>query len=147
MRSALRILRRMNLKEALAPVDPLGEALHFLRMSGIFYCRSEFTAPWGLALPPMEDSLMFHVVTSGHCWLEVDGAKPHLLQPGEFALVPHGEGHRLGCEPGGAAAKLFDLPREQVTQAMIDELYQGEEYGTAFVPADLSTKLAIGACM
>jgi AraC-like DNA-binding protein len=115
MRSALRILRRMNLKEALAPVDPLGEALHFLRMSGIFYCRSEFTAPWGLALPPMEDSLMFHVVTSGHCWLEVDGAKPHLLQPGEFALVPHGEGHRLGCEPGGAAAKLFDLPREQVS--------------------------------
>jgi phosphonate transport system ATP-binding protein len=42
---------------------------------------------------------------------------------------------------------IFDLPREQVTQAMIDELYQGEEYGAAFVPADLSTKLAIGACM
>ena len=115
MRCALRILRRMNLKEALAPVDPLGEALHFLRMSGIFYCRSEFTAPWGLALPPMEDSLMFHVVTSGQCWLEVDGAEPHLLQPGEFALVPHGEGHRLSCVPGGGTAKLFDLPREQVS--------------------------------
>ena len=34
-------------------VDPVGEALHFLRMSGTFYCRSEFTAPWGLALPAM----------------------------------------------------------------------------------------------
>ena len=33
-------------------VDPLGDALGFLRMSGVFYCRSEFTAPWGLALPP-----------------------------------------------------------------------------------------------
>lgn len=33
------------------PLDPLGEALHFLRMSGTFYCRCEFTAPWGLALP------------------------------------------------------------------------------------------------
>jgi phosphonate transport system ATP-binding protein len=42
---------------------------------------------------------------------------------------------------------MFDLPREQVTQAMIDELYQGEEYGEAYLPADLSTKLAIGACM
>src|SRR5499426_1391734 len=45
--------------------DPLGEALHFLRMSGVFYCRSEFTAPWALDLPPIEDCLMFHVVTSG----------------------------------------------------------------------------------
>ena len=41
--------------------DPLGEALHFLRMSGVFYCRSEFTAPWALALPAFEDCLMFHV--------------------------------------------------------------------------------------
>jgi len=46
-----------------AVVDPLGEALHFLRMSGIFYCRSEFTAPWALALPPMKAFLMLHVVT------------------------------------------------------------------------------------
>ena len=35
------------------PADPLGEALHFLRMNGAFYCRSELTAPWGLTLPPM----------------------------------------------------------------------------------------------
>ena len=26
-------------------VDPLGEALHYLRMSGVFYTRSEFTSP------------------------------------------------------------------------------------------------------
>ena len=34
-------------------VDPLGEALHFLRMSGTFYSRCEFSAPWGLELPPI----------------------------------------------------------------------------------------------
>jgi AraC-like DNA-binding protein len=106
----------MNLKDALAPVDPLGEALHFLRMSGIFYCRSEFTAPWGLALPAMAQSLMFHVVTSGQCWLEVADAAPRLLQPGDFALVPHGEGHRLVGERGAEAAGLFELPREQVSE-------------------------------
>jgi len=95
-----------------SPVDPLGEALHFLRMSGTFYCRSEFTAPWGLELPPMAGCLMFHVVTSGRGWLEVDGAEPRLLQPGDLALVPHGEGHRLSSEMGVKAAGLFDLPRE-----------------------------------
>jgi AraC-like DNA-binding protein len=97
-------------------VDPLGEALHFLNMSGVFYTRSEFTAPWALALPAFPDCLMFHVVTSGRCWLEVEGSDPRLLQPGGLALVPHGEGHRLASEPNVPAAKLFDLPREQISE-------------------------------
>ena len=79
------------------PVDPLGEALHFLRMSGVFYCRCEFSAPWGLDLPPFGDCMMFHVVTGGECWLEVDGAEPCHLRQGDFALVPHGAGHRLAA--------------------------------------------------
>ena len=83
--------------------DPLGEALHFLRMSGVFYCRSEFTAPWALDLPAFEDCLMFHVVTSGRCVLDVKGSEDHVLQPGDFALVPHGAGHRLASEPGFVA--------------------------------------------
>ena len=64
-----------------SPVDPLGEALHLLRMSGVFYCRSEFTAPWALALPPFEACMMFHVVTVGQCWLEVEGANPVTCGP------------------------------------------------------------------
>jgi AraC-like DNA-binding protein len=97
------------------PVDPLGEALHFLRMSGLFYCRSEFTAPWALALPAFEASMMFHVVTAGQCWLEVEGAEPCLLRPGDLALVPHGEGHQLVSEAGVSPRRLFDLPRELVS--------------------------------
>ena len=96
--------------------DPLGEALHFLHMCGVFYTRSEFSAPWGLALPSLHDCLMFHVVTSGSCWLVVDGEEPRLLQPGDFALVPHGEGHQLLSELGEPAADLFDIPREQVSE-------------------------------
>ncbi|THB77848.1 MAG: AraC family transcriptional regulator [Desulfobulbaceae bacterium] len=96
--------------------DPLGEALHFLHMSGVFYTRSEFTAPWGLALPAFPGCLMFHVVTSGQCWLEVgEDNAPHLLQTGDLVLVPHGEGHQLLSKPGTEAAKLFDLPRKQVS--------------------------------
>lgn len=94
-----------------APLDPLGEALHFLRMSGTFYCRSEFTAPWGLDLPAMPDCLMFHVPTLGECWLDVPGEAPLRLRPGDLALVPHGLGHRLLSEPGASAVGLFDLPR------------------------------------
>lgn len=102
---------------AWAPLpDPLGEALHTLRMDSSLYTRSEFTDPWGLELPALPGHVMFHVVTSGRCWLEVEGAEHRLLQPGDLALVPHGEGHRLASEPGAAATKLFDLPREQVSE-------------------------------
>ena len=95
--------------------DALGEALHFLRMSGTFYCKSELTAPWALVLPPFEHCLMFHVVTAGLCVLQVDGAEPCTLRPGDLALVPHGGGHHLTSEPGVAAAKLFDLPRDAIS--------------------------------
>ena len=63
--------------------DPLGEALHFLRVSGTFYCKSEFTAPWALELPAFERCMMFHVTTAGECLLDVDGIEPRLLRPGD----------------------------------------------------------------
>jgi AraC-like DNA-binding protein len=99
----------------LKSIDPLGEALHVLRMRGTFYSRCEFSAPWGLILPPMPGSMMFHVVTSGRCWLEVEGEDPRLLQPGDLGLVPHGEGHRLASEPGVPGVDLFQTPREDVS--------------------------------
>jgi len=98
-----------------ATIDPLGETLHFLRMSGVFYCRSEFTAPWGLTLPPFESCMMFHIVTAGQCWLQVDGAEDCALRAGDLALVPHGEGHRLVSDPAARARALFDLPRELIS--------------------------------
>src|SRR6516225_1180605 len=67
-----------------AVVDPVGEALHFLRMSGTFYCRSEFGAPWALAIPPMENCLMLHVAAAGKYFLEVEGASSGPLQSGDL---------------------------------------------------------------
>ncbi len=101
----------------LAPsADPLGETLHLLRLTGTLYCRAELTAPWGIDLPPLEGCMMFHVVTAGSCWIEVEGAEPRLLQPGSLALVPHGTGHLLRSGPTVAADPLFDIPVEQVSE-------------------------------
>jgi AraC-like DNA-binding protein len=97
-------------------VDPLGEVLHYLRMRNTFYSRCEFSAPWGLVLPPFADTMMFHVVTAGRCWLEAEGEEPVLLQPGGLALAPHGGGHRLASEPGIEGPHLFDIPREDVSE-------------------------------
>jgi Cupin len=96
--------------------DPLGEALLSVRMSGTMYCRCEFTAPWALVLPALKGFVMFHVVTSGQCWLETEGDEPRMLRPGDLALLPHGDGHRLASRVGLPGAKLFDLPRDQVSE-------------------------------
>lgn len=113
-------------------IDPLGEALHFLRMSGVFYCRSEFSAPWGLALPPMPDCMMLHVVASGRAWLEVEGEPARALAPGNLAIVPRGTGHRLTSQPGVACAGLFDLPRE-----LMSERYEVLRHGGSGEPAQM----------
>lgn len=98
------------------PDDPLGEALHFLRMSGVFYGRSELTAPWGLTLPSTPGYLWFHVLSTGRCWLEPESGEPRLLQAGDFVLVPHGDGHRLRSDPDAPAPFILDLEREQVSE-------------------------------
>lgn len=96
--------------------DPLGEALHFLRMSGSFYCRSELRAPWGLFLPPMRGCLWFHVVLAGRCTLQVPGSPLVALARGDVGVVPRGGGHRLFADPAAAAPDVTRLPQELVSE-------------------------------
>ena len=93
----------------------LGEALRHVRMSGIFYCPSELTEPWGLELPAMEHCLWFHVVLSGGCTVAVPGDDQVAVAAGDLVLVPHGTGHRAwGAEPAPNPSVL-DLPHEEMS--------------------------------
>jgi AraC-like DNA-binding protein len=118
--------------DAWPPPDPLGEALHLLHMDGAFYSRAELTAPWGMTLTPMPGHLWFHVVTHGRVLLEMDGVEPAWLQPGDCALVGHGEGHRLRSEPGVPAPDILDLPLQQLS-----ERYELIRYGGGAAPTTL----------
>ncbi|MBV1907024.1 MAG: AraC family transcriptional regulator [Pseudomonadales bacterium] len=106
--------------------DPLGEALHLLRLTGTLYCRSELTTPWSIDLPRLEGHMMFHIVTEGQCWLEVEGSEPCLLQQGSLALIPHGNGHCIhsSIDKNAETTPLFDIPVEQVS-----ERYEIMRYG------------------
>jgi AraC-like DNA-binding protein len=98
-----------------APADPLGRALHLLRMNGAFYCRSYLSAPWGLSLPPMPGYLWFHVIITGGARLEPASGEPQALAAGELALVPHGTGHVLRSDEQAPAPDILSLQREQVS--------------------------------
>lgn len=97
------------------PSDPLGKALHHLRMSGAFYCRSELTAPWGITLPALPEYVWFHVVTSGSLELEPGEEEAVTLNPGDLALVTHGAGHALRSDPEAPAPGILKLEREEVS--------------------------------
>jgi len=122
----------MNLDDPFAPTDPLGEALHILRMNGAFYARSELTAPWGLTMPAMPGNLWFHVATTGSYQLEVGDGEVRTLAAGDLALVPHGEGHVLRSESGAPAPGILDIDRE-----VISERYEVLHYGGGGASATL----------
>ena len=126
------ILGVMEASDPFPPADPLGEALHFLRMNGAYYCRSELTAPWGLTLPPMPGYLWFHVVTAGRLWLETGEDERDWMEFGDLALVPHGEGHVLRSEPGAPAPGILDLERE-----LVSDRYEILRHGEGGAPTGL----------
>jgi len=97
-------------------VDPVGEALHRLRVTGFFYCHTEATGPWAVDMPAFGECLSFHVVAAGECWVEVAGAPPVRLTAGDLALVPHGRGHVLRSAPEvPSMGRVDELPQEYVT--------------------------------
>lgn len=104
-------------KNDLPPLtDPLGETLHQLRLNGSLYCRSELTAPWGLEIPAITGKMMFHVITSGNCFLQLGNEEPLSLPQDSLALVPHGLGHRLLSDVSAKSEQLFDIPVEIISK-------------------------------
>jgi AraC-like DNA-binding protein len=101
-------------------------------MSGAFYCRSELTAPWGLTMPPMPGYLWFHTPTSGSVRLETDEDEATLLRPGDFALVPHGEGHVLRSDPSAPVPGILELERE-----LVSDRYEILRHGGGGAPTTL----------
>lgn len=105
--------------------DALGETLHLLRLTGTLYCSVEFTAPWGIQVPELPDSLALIVITSGRCWLEVDGVSPMVLEQGSLTLIPHGARHRFASSLDVAGAPLFELPVTPISEHFETMSYGG----------------------
>lgn len=110
-----------NTPEAGRDPERLARVLHTLRMRSTFYCHAELGEPWALEMPAIADSVSFHVVTAGSCWLRLPDAEPIALRTGDLALVPHGLGHDLLSEPDARRGPRVDLLPQQ---------YLSEHYST-----------------
>jgi AraC-like DNA-binding protein len=87
------------------------DLLGSIRLQSSIYFWPEFGAPWGFRLA--DHGTAFHIVTRGHCWLEVRGlGAPVRLSPGDFVLLPRGDSHIMRDAPGSHAVDLFKLVKE-----------------------------------
>jgi AraC-like DNA-binding protein len=112
----LELSKEVNMGNSLnAPSNTLGETLHYLKLSSVFYCKSDLTGSWGTSLPSMPETSMFHIITAGSCIIECDGQTLE-LKAGDFVFVPKGLGHILRSDPDAATPDLFSLPRTQISQ-------------------------------
>src|ERR671914_1329966 len=115
-----------------APADPLGEALHTLRMTGVFYVRSELRAPWALLMPHWENTLWFHVVVAGRALLDT-GDELLDLRPGDLLVAPHGRRHVMASEPGHDAVDVTALEHDYETDRYAVLHYGGDGPRTTLV--------------
>lgn len=93
--------------------DPLGEVLQLLQLNGVLYCSAELSDPWGIEIPELPGVMNVEVVTSGHCWIELDGQPPLFMPEGSLALIPRGKRHKLLSNPGDRTTRLEDIPVER----------------------------------
>lgn len=94
--------------------DPLGEVLQLLRLTGVLYCNAELTDPWGIEIPQLTGVMNVEVVTSGHCWIELEGQAPVFMPEGSLVLIPRGKMHKLRGKPGDKTTKLEDIAVERI---------------------------------
>lgn len=97
--------------------DPLADALHYLRMDGMFYCRSELRAPWGLELPEMPGCLWFHVVTEGECLLTDSAGLELMARAGDIVVLPQGSAHLAADDRTSKTPIVFDLPHDYISRS------------------------------
>lgn len=113
-------------KQALSVAnDPLGALFHLLKMESVFYTQANMSAPWGMDIPAIKQSLMFHFVVRGQCVIDVEESKTSLTS-GDFLMVPHGLGHQLFDHESSSCVPLFDLPIVQVSDHYETLSYGGQ---------------------
>jgi AraC-like DNA-binding protein len=124
-------------------VDVLSDVLRAVRLSGAIFFDVEVSTPWvaatpaaktiaGSIMPEAEHVIMFHAVTSGECWaeLEDDSIRPIRLTAGDLVVMPMGDAHVLCSAPGMRVEpnlELYYRPRDRRLPFFINQGGGGKE--------------------
>jgi AraC family transcriptional regulator, activator of mtrCDE len=85
--------------------DVLSDILDTVALKAALYFRTDYHAPFGVAVPSFERAARFHLVVQGRCYVRLESGTIVPVLPGDLVLVPNGAAHMLAsdreikCEP------------------------------------------------
>lgn len=99
-------------------MDALSKVLSQIRLEGAVFLTAELTEPWALTtptgqqacqhlMPRAEHLILFHWVSEGKCFVEVNG-DCQVARAGQMILLPHGNQHRLASDMNTRPTKVED---------------------------------------
>jgi AraC-like DNA-binding protein len=126
-------------------VDALSETLRVVRLIGAIFLQGRFSAPWcyfspradtaaPLLEPSAEKIVIFHLITEGECFVEIDGEPPTRLIAGDAIVFPQGDAHVMTSEPGLKPA----------TGARLDTIFARRPRLLAYGGGGAATRLVCG---
>lgn len=86
-----------------------------LKMTSVFYTHAQLTQPWGLKMPAIANSTMFHLNLDGTALVRI-GENALALQAGDFILLPHGQGHEIVDGNNSPAVDLFSYNLQKISE-------------------------------
>ena len=92
-------------------MDALSETLRVVQLVGAIFIQGKFTAPWCYQSPSADTAakvlepnaeriVIFHLITEGECFVELEGDRPMKLVAGDAVLFPQGDAHLMTSQPG-----------------------------------------------
>ncbi|MEN3357575.1 MAG: hypothetical protein V7637_1557 [Mycobacteriales bacterium] len=114
--------------------DIVADVVATTRRGSLMYSRNRFHAPWGAAFPAA-DVASFHVITTGACWLCVDGAEPVQLTRGDVVLIPSGSAHELVDTPQRPTRPMPEIAGRAFDDGapLCDVVIEGDGPATGFI--------------
>jgi AraC-like DNA-binding protein len=87
-------------------MDVFSEILSSVRLTGAVFFSAEFSAPWGVTMPPsitLSDRLapgaelivLYHLLIEGRSVVEMPDGEKIGLDPGDIVVFPQGDGHHM----------------------------------------------------
>jgi len=126
-------------------MDALSETLRVVQLVGAIFINARFTAPWCYQSPSAESAarllepgaervVIFHMITEGECFVELDNEPPVRLIAGDVVIFPEGDAHRMTSKPGLAPS----------LGARLDEVLMRRPRQLAFGGGGATTRLVCG---
>jgi AraC-like DNA-binding protein len=97
-------------------MDVLSELLKVVKLDSAIFFNCEFSSPWCYHAPGSEHAarllaqtgrhlIIFHLVTKGRAYVQLEGGERVVLGDGDIVALPHGHAHLLG---NGEGASVID---------------------------------------